>query len=137
SAQVCCAGGGAFAPARLMVHEDAIAGLQLRALDALGSLDGRGAWVTAPAGDDDLEFEERLVGSVRLLKRAQLALALPFDQTHRSARGDSETGAGVGDATVSARWDFIYAAESERAPGVALTAGLIAPTGRAPESETL
>src|SRR2546423_369592 len=47
-AQVCCAGGGAFAPARLMVHEDALVGLQLRALDGLGSLEPNGAWVGAP-----------------------------------------------------------------------------------------
>jgi hypothetical protein len=65
--------------------------------------------------------------------RLQLGLAIPFVETNRVSSPLSDFGGGLGDISASARYDFIYAAESAHVPGLALTGGVTAPTGRPPE----
>ena len=134
AAQACCAGSGAVTPGRLGLHDEADVGVQLRATSAFGSNDASGTYVPAPAGAREIDLEQDLYGAVRVLRRGQLGVLLPFVQTHRASGGLSELGGGVGDVNVSARYDPLLARESRWCPGVGLLAGVTLPTGRPPEA---
>jgi hypothetical protein len=134
AAQPCCAGGAAITPARLAQREDALVGLQLKGAYGLGSFDGARRFLGAPAGTVELDLEQDLVAAVRVLGRGQLSLVLPLVETYRRVPGLAEAGGDLGDAQLGARWDFTRAGDSRVVPGIALGAGLTAPTGRAPEA---
>ncbi len=55
---------------------------------------------------------------------------VPSVATYRADTGLSDFGGGLGDINLSARWDFIEAAESRKLPGFALLLGVTFPTGR-------
>jgi hypothetical protein len=133
-AQSCCAGASALTPARLALHEDALVGLQLKAADLYGSFDGQRHFLGASAGAKELDFEQDLAGSVRVFKRGQLSAILPMVETYRRIPGLSEAGGDLGDLQLGARWDFTIPGSSVTIPAVALAAGVMLPTGRAPES---
>jgi hypothetical protein len=136
-AQACCAGGSAVTPARLELHEQALAGAELRAGGALGSYEPDGHYLRNPSGDTELDFEQDLFGAFRVLRRGQLALLVPLVETQRQTQKDGgHIGGGIGDVNASLRYDFVVAGESRYVPGVALLAGLTFPTGTAPESAT-
>jgi hypothetical protein len=136
-AQACCAGGSAVTPARLELHEQALAGMELHAGGALGSYEANGHYVGNPSGDTELDFEEDLFGAVRVLHRGQLALLVPIVETQRQTQiNGGHLGGGIGDINASARYDFVVAGESRYFPGIALLAGVTLPTGVAPESAT-
>ncbi len=134
-AQACCAGSGALTPGRLAIHEKALVGAQVKLGHVLGSLDGAGHYSSNPSGAGELDLEQDVFGSLRVLQRGQVSLLVPFVETHRSAPGTgSEFGGGIGDLNASVRWDFINAGENEILPGIGLLAGVTFPTGTAPES---
>src|SRR5262249_56874513 len=84
-AQPCCAGASVLTPARLTPLDDALLGLQLRGARIVGSFDSSGGYVSAPDGSTELDLEQDLIGTVRVLGRGQLSLMVPFVQTLRSA----------------------------------------------------
>lgn len=133
-AQACCAGSGAVTPARLGLHDDAVVGAQLRAANVFGSHDSAGRYVSAPSDAREIDLEEAAYAAVRVLRNGQLGALVPFVQTHRAASGRSETGGGVGDVNLSARYDFLRAHESLVVPGIGLLAGVTLPTGTSVES---
>jgi len=116
------------------MHEAALVGLSARASSVFGSFDPSGHYVSAPAGTSELDLEQDLFGATRFLRRGQAALLVPLVETHRRVPGSSGLGGGLGDINLSARWDFLFAGQSEPLPGVAVLAGLTFPTGRPPES---
>ena len=138
TAQACCAGTGAVTPGRLAVHEDALIAVQARASHVYASFDSGGHYGTPPNGSSEQDFEEDVIGSLRLpvIDRAQLAVLVPFVETHRSARGKGEAGGGFGDINLSARYDFLYAVQRRWVPGIAALSGITFPSGRSPESAT-
>ncbi|HKQ68903.1 MAG TPA: hypothetical protein VJT73_06180 [Polyangiaceae bacterium] len=133
AAQACCAGAGAIAPARLAVHEDALLGLRLRAASVFGSFGKTGQYTAAPAGKHEWDFEQAVIGALRLLPRAQVAVVAPLVETYRRA-DTSEFGGGIGDFNLSARYDVVHAGESRWLPGIAALAGVTFPTGTSLES---
>ena len=136
-AQACCAGGSAVTPGRLEVHEDALVGVQLKASSMIGSYDTGGAFAVPGAGEAEQDFEEDLIGAVRVLRRGQVALLVPFAETRRADSLDGgQIGGGVGDINVSARYDFVVAGESRSVPGIALLGGITFPTGKPTEQAT-
>jgi hypothetical protein len=136
-AQACCAGGSAITPGRLQLHEDALVGTQLKAGMVLGTFDPSGRFLGSPAGVTEGDFEEDLFGAVRVLRRGQVALLVPFVETQRQGPTDGgRFGGGIGDVNLSARYDFVLAGESRYVPGIALLAGVTFPTGVAPEQAT-
>ncbi|HEX3344475.1 MAG TPA: hypothetical protein VHS09_07865 [Polyangiaceae bacterium] len=133
-AQACCAGGSAVTPGRLELHEDALVGAELRAAALLGSYDTGGRYRANPAGDTEGDFEEDLLGAVRVLRRGQVALLVPLVETQRQdPRDGGHFGGGIGDVNLGARYDFVLAGESRVVPGVALLGGVTFPTGKPPE----
>ena len=131
-AQACCVGTGLVTPARLRVFEDYGAGVQTRVRSVLGSFNAGGAYVGSRAGDNELDLEQDLFGAARF-GRFQVALKLPFVETGRRETGVSAFGGGVGDVSASGRYDVIFAGDRPWWPGVAILAGLSAPTGRTVE----
>ncbi len=135
-AQACCAGAGAVTPARLSLHEDALVGVTMRAVGAVGSYGIDGAFHPQAPGSSEVDLEEDLFAAFRVTSRGQVALLVPVAETHRTATGTSEWGGGIGDVNLGARYDFTLAGRSRVIPGVALLAGLTLPTGRAVETST-
>jgi hypothetical protein len=134
-AQACCVGGTVLTPGRLNLHEEALVGVQLKATYALGSFDSKGNFVRAPAGAREVDLEEDLIASLRVLTRGQVTLVVPVLETYRhdaipgDARGITDFGGGIGDLQVSARWDATIAGASLRIPGIAVLASVTLPTG--------
>ena len=133
-AQACCAGGSAVTPARLELHEDYAVGTSLHATDVTGSFTATGAYVSNPAGTGEGDFEADLFATARFLRRGQATLLVPGIATYRTVPGLSDFGGGLGDLNLSARWDFVEAAESQVVPGIAVLAGATFPTGRPPDA---
>ncbi len=133
-AQACCAGASALTPGRLQLHESALVGVQLHAGAVLGSFDANGGYSATGPHFSESDYEEDLFAAVRVLRRGQVALLVPFVQTYRSSSGNGELGGGIGDVNLSARYDFVHAGESKYVPGIALLAGVTAPTGTPPDA---
>jgi hypothetical protein len=136
-AQACCAGSSALTPGRLALHEDALVGLQTRTGFGFGSFGGDGSFSSFPKDTSELDLEQDLFGAVRVLERGQVALLVPLVEARRATpTNTAETGGGIGDINLSARYDFTLAGASSVMPGVAILAGVTLPTGRPPESAT-
>jgi hypothetical protein len=116
------------------MHEAALVGAQARASLVLGSFDAGGSYRSLPSGASDLELEQDVFGAVRLLKRGQVALLVPFLEARRADRSGAEFGGSLGDVNLSARYDFYPAGRSQYVPGIAVLAGVTLPTGTPPES---
>jgi len=128
-AQACCAGGAAYQPARLKLHEDLLVGVSVQASDELGHADQNGSYFPKAAGTGEQDFVENLLATVRVFERGQIGLAVPFDESNRYAQSLHQFGGGIGDVSLTARWDFLYSNESAHFPGVALLAGVTFPSG--------
>jgi hypothetical protein len=133
-AQACCAGASAITPGRLVMHDQALVGAQLRSSLVLGSFDGQGSYANNAKGSSDVEFEEDLFAALRVFDEGQIAVLVPFLQARREDRSGSEFGGGIGDLAINARYDFYAAGRSLYVPGIALVAGVTLPTGVAPEN---
>jgi hypothetical protein len=133
--QACCAGTGALTPGRLQLHEDALVGTQLHAATVLGEFDNGGHYSPVAPGFSEDDFDQDLFGAVRVLRRGQIALLVPLVETYRHEGGLKEFGGGVGDVNLSARYDFLLAGQSHYVPGVAVLAGVTAPTGTPPDAQ--
>jgi hypothetical protein len=118
------------------MHEDALAGVQLRAASVLGSFDPNGHYASSPAHTTEYDLEQDVFGAVRLFDRAQIALLVPIIETRRATPTASEFGGGLGDVNLSVRYDIYVAGKSRFLPGVALLAGVTFPTGTPVESAT-
>jgi hypothetical protein len=134
-AQACCAGAAAVSPGRLMLHEPALVGGRLRGALGIGSFDANRNFHGNPEGSRELDFEQDVFGVVRVLRRGQVGVLVPILESWRaSASTGSEFGAGIGDAQLNARYDFLWAGENQYIPGTALLGAVSLPSGRAPEN---
>jgi hypothetical protein len=128
--QACCAGAAAVTPGRLLLHEDALVGLETRAAVGIGSYESDGTFVNVPSDSTELELEQDVFGAVRVTDRGQAALLLPMVETYRGAAGRTELGGGQGDLNLSGRYDFTLSGQYRYVPGVAVLLGITAPTGK-------
>ena len=106
-AQACCAGGAAYQPARLKLHEDLLVGLSMQASGELGQSDQFGTYHQLDRGSGEQDFTESLLATVRVFDRGQLGATVPFAESNRYVPGLSQFGGGIGDVSLSARWDFL------------------------------
>jgi hypothetical protein len=135
-AQACCSGAATLAPGRLGPAEFALVGVQAKTGWVHGAYGSRGAYAGSESGAHEVDLEQSVVGTVRVARRGQLSLLVPFAETWRTTPATgSEVGAGLGDVALSGRYDFILAG-TRAAPGVALLAGVTAPTGRSADTST-
>jgi hypothetical protein len=115
------------------MHENALVGAELRVASVIGSYQ-LGAYRASPPGTPEVDFEQDVFGSVRLLRHGQVALLVPVDETYRRTPLDGpHFGGGIGDINLGARYDFVQAGESRYVPGIAILAGITFPSGRPPD----
>ncbi len=133
-AQACCAAASALGIARLAPHEDAVIGVGARAMSLFASIGPDGKYLGSPANTAEYGFEQDIAATMRVLSHGQITAVVPIVETHRSVPGLTDTGAGIGDVQLGARYDFIETGTSRRWPGIALAWSLTLPTGVAPES---
>jgi hypothetical protein len=119
------------------LHEAALVGAQVKVGDVLGSFDANGLYAASPRETSEVDLEEDLFGAIRVIDRGQVALLLPLVETRRGVPGISELGGGIGDVTVSLRYDFTLAGASKLVPGVAALGGVTLPTGKPPDASGL
>jgi hypothetical protein len=131
AAQACCAGGTVVTPTRLALHEDVAVGVQLRARVNPGSFGADGHY-TSSSGVEQI-FEQDVAASVRVAEKGQLGAVLPILQTHRNVAGLNDWGGGVGDVSLTARYDFLLGAQSLYWPGFGVLAASTIPTGTPPD----
>ncbi len=132
-AQACCVGTGLVTPARLRMFEDYAVGVQTSVRNVMGSFFPNGSYVASPAGDSEVDLEQDLLAATRIGRHFQAALKLPFVETGRHETGVSAFGGGLGDVAANLRYDITFAGDDPRLPGIAVLAGLSAPTGRTVE----
>src|SRR5438128_8853089 len=72
-AQPCCATASALFPTRLSGEERLVLGVVAGARDDYGSFDGAGRFVSAPRGDSEQTFEQRLMAAAAPARRLQVA----------------------------------------------------------------
>ena len=129
--QACCAGGQAVTPIRLGDFERGAVGLVLRTVGGLGSVDAYGKWQAATPGTQDINLEQDLLAAVRVTKRVQVALTLPWLEMARRVPGVPwSLGQGLGDIDLAARADVLRLDDARPWPAVAVIAGVTMPTGR-------
>lgn len=125
-------------PGRLLLHEPALVGVRLRAALGLGSYAADGGFRANPDGTRELDFEQDVFGTLRVLKRGQVGVLVPILEASRATKSTgSEFGGGFGDVALSARYDFVWAGENHVVPGIAAIGGVSFPSGRAPEDAHL
>lgn len=137
AASACCLSTSAFGTGRLAVWEDLAVGFSSSLGDAAGDWSERGTW---RAYGDYLDREWRLSawGIYRLAEHLEISGRVPWVITERAAGSIDDSGNGLGDLSLGARWDLLPLGSIEGIPGVALTFGATLPTGRtADESETI
>jgi hypothetical protein len=131
AAQACCAGGTVVTPTRLALHEDLAVGVQLRARTNPGSFAADGHY-TNSSGTEQI-FEQDVAASVRVAEKGQIGAVIPIIQTHRNVAGIDDWGGGGGDVSLTARYDFLLAAQSLYWPGFGVLAASTIPTGTPPD----
>lgn len=132
-AQACCAGAAAGQLGRLTLHEEALLGIDLRAVRTLGAFGDDAAFRATRT--EAFQFEQSLLGALRLGRAAQVGAVLPLVQSYARTPREQGFGGGPGDVQLVARYDFTFAGASLRVPGLAALGGVALPTGR-PVEET-
>lgn len=130
-AQACCTNTSVLFPVRVQRGDTAVLGLSVNGRGETGGYDTKGSWAGAPNGTRDVSFEQRILAAVRPWRDLQFSLGLPFVESYRASPGISEGGGGIGDLMAGARYDFIDVQNANGLPGLAVLAGITAPTGTA------
>ena len=132
AASACCTS-SALGTGRLAVWEDGALGLSLGSARLAGHWSPEGKW-QGRGSSSELELGAAAWGALRLHERLEVGARVPWVQLWRRAGTLRERGGGLGDAAVSLRWTAVGMGRHPVLPGVALVAGLRAPTGRATRS---
>ena len=133
-AQACCVGASGLTPGWLANHERFLVGGQLRLSHTVGAYPVSGPFYAPPPGRD-ARLESSLFASGRFLPRGQVSVFMPAVTTRRRVEGRVESATALGDLVIATRYEFIRAGES-RIPGIAMLAGVIAPTGKPSDQGT-
>ena len=136
-AAACCMSASVVGTGRLVVWEDAAAGLATSWSHGTGRFDSAGHFRSFSAGllEDEVRVDAWAI--VRLSERWQVSARVPWVTGVRaSPDGTNSVGTGIGDVSAAARWEAISLGEYEWVPGIAVLAQVLGPTGRRPEQAT-
>ena len=133
-AAACCMSASVVGTGRLVVWEDAAAGLSTSWAHGAGRFDAAGRFHPFSPGllEDELRVEGWAI--VRLAQRWEVSARVPWVTGVRaSTDGTHALGTGLGDVSAAVRWEAVSLGEYEWVPGLALLAQVVGPTGRRPE----
>lgn len=130
----CCLSAGVFGIGRLVIWEEFAVGTSLGVSQAMGMWDERAGWRAFGETYDETFGVADVYGLLRLGERFQAFARMPWVFTARAAGSTSELGHGFGDLQGGLRFEAISIGEYLELPALALTASVMAPTGRRPES---
>lgn len=134
SAAACCLSASVVGVGRLVVWEDAAAGLNLGWARGMGRLGVDGQWIALPAGYSEDELRAELWAIMRLAEPLQLSARVPWILGVRQSGDERYWGTGPGDVQAAMRWEAVSLGEYAGVPGIALAASVLGPTGRRPEA---
>lgn len=129
-AAACCTSATSFGIGRLLAWEDAAYGVQLSHARSLGQWDSGGTlrWNGSDFSDGLTQVQPWAI--LRLQDRVQLQAWLPIVVNDRRSASTSQVAWGLGDAGAALRLEVAKIGEYQGLPSFALTAGVVAPTGR-------
>jgi hypothetical protein len=134
-AQACCTSTATIFPARLQDSENALVGLRASAAAIYGSFDDQRVLRGQPAGASEIDFGQALLVTARAGNQpVQYSVAVPFVETLRGAGGVNDAGGGLGDLSLSMRWDMLRAGKDPVVPGIAPILSITAPSGTAADA---
>jgi F0F1-type ATP synthase delta subunit len=106
-----------------------------RASTVFGQFTDDGSYASSPSGTSEIDLEQDVFASLRVLRRGQVSLLVPFVETRRRfPSAGAELGGGIGDVNASARYELFLAGRDRWIPGVAALAGVTLPTGTPADS---
>lgn len=126
----CCVSATSFGIGRLLIWEDFAVGLQTGHSRVMGEWDRDAALRKNPRGYREGVSQVQPWAIVRLKERFELQGWLPFIVNDRWFTGTRQVAGGVGDAGLAGRYQLVDIGEFESMPSLALTLGVLAPTGR-------
>lgn len=130
----CCLSAGVFGIGRLVIWEEFAVGTSFSLSQAMGMWDERAGWRGFGESYDETFGVADVYGLFRLSERFQAFARVPWVFTVRGTGDSSEFGHGFGDLQAGMRFEAISIGEYLELPAVAITASIMAPTGRRPES---
>lgn len=130
----CCLSAGVFGIGRLVIWEELAVGTSFSLGQGMGLWDERTRWRGFGEAYDETLGVADVYGLLRLGERLQAFARVPWLFTVRGAQDSSEFGHGLGDLQAGLRFEAISIGEYLELPALALTASIMAPTGRRPES---
>lgn len=128
-AAACCMSAAAWGSGRLLAWESAALGSELSFGSALGRWDASGRWSSLDAEHGEREGRAILWGMARLGPEVSAHLRLPVVAFWRRAGSLHESGGGLGDLDAGVRWQLLGIGEVLELPALALTLGVVAPSG--------
>ena len=129
-AQACCVSTSAIFPARLADGESGLVGATVKGSVAFGSFDGQHVLHGEPDGAGEFDLGQTLLVTARVGDEpVQINVAVPFVETFRSVPGTSDFGGGLGDLSLSMRWDVVQNGRDPVVPGIAPLLSLTVPSG--------
>jgi hypothetical protein len=129
-AAACCVSATSFGVGRLLAWEDYAVGVQLGHARSLGQWDSGGSLRWNGSDFSDGLTTAQTWAIVRLHERVQLQAWVPVVVNDRHSAGQSQLAGGLGDAGAAARVEILKIGEYEGLPSFAVTAGVLAPTGK-------
>jgi hypothetical protein len=129
-AAACCTSAASFGVGRLLVWEDWAMGLQLSHARSLGQWDSQASLRWNGSDFSDGLSQAQLWGILRLHDRVQLQGWAPWVVNDRVSGPESQVAGGLGDVGTAVRFELVKIGEYQGLPSFAVTAGMLAPTGR-------
>jgi len=130
AAAACCMSATSYGVGRLLIWEDFAVGASTSAVHGVGYWDERGEWRPYRDHYSDVEWRSEVWGLVGLDRRTSLYGRVPWALIHRTSPQIDGLGTGLGDVQVGVRYEVLSIGEIAELPALALSAGVVAPTGR-------
>jgi hypothetical protein len=137
SAGACCASATSFGVGRLLAWEDQAVGVRVSQAWSVGQWDGTGSLRWNDVGYSDAITTIQPWAIFRLHHRVQVEAWAPFVVEERASTDHHQVSGGIGDVGGAVRVELVKLGRHPWVPGLALTAGFLAPTGRRIESTSL
>jgi len=128
-AGACCLSSSAFGIGRLSLWEEFAVIVGGSYSPVLGRWDENARWHGNPSHSSETEWRPQLSALLALHQRLQVSARVPWVMTQKTSDAQHESGSGIGDSLMAVRFEPIYQGEYSFVPEVAVTAGVVIPTG--------